>query len=386
MAYTSHRDRVVMALNHEEADRVPRDLAQGPATGINATAYSRLVDHIGIGEETTHLTVDRRGLTATPSETVLERFDIDFRSLAPGTPDAGPDEDVDEDSFRDEWGVMWARPQGGHFITRTGPFQQRELTSAEMSRYRWPVPRDPGRIRGLREQALRLRTTTDYAIVLRLPYAIVRECQRVRGFGEWLEDLLLLPILAEELMEHCLDVSAGIAEYVLQEVGDLVDVVSFPDDMGFQDRPYVRPELYREMIKPYHRRLVEAIKSNTEAKVVMHSDGSVYPIIPDFIEIGVDALNPVQVSAKDMDSQRLKAEFGEDMCFWGGIDTHRVLPTGTPEAVRGEVKTRIADLAPGGGYVLASVHNIQAEVPPENIVAMFDSAEEYGQYPVSTRD
>jgi uroporphyrinogen decarboxylase len=165
-----------------------------------------------------------------------------------------------------------------------------------------------------------------------------------------------------------------------------VDVVSFPDDMGFQDRPYVRPELYREMIKPYHRRLVEAIKSNTEAKVVMHSDGSVYPIIPDFIEIGVDALNPVQVSAKDMDSQRLKSEFGKHMCFWGGIDTHRVLPTGTPEAVRGEVKTRIADLAPGGGYVLASVHNIQAEVPPENIVAMFDSAEEYGQYPVSTRD
>ncbi len=159
-----------------------------------------------------------------------------------------------------------------------------------------------------------------------------------------------------------------------------MDVVCFPDDMGFQDRPYVRPELYRKMIKPYHRRIVETIKRKTDAKVLMHTDGSVYPLIPDFIEIGVDILNPVQVSARDMDSRRLKAEFGADMSFWGGIDTHRVLPTGTPEDVRNEVKKRIADLAPGGGYVLGSVHHILAEVPPENVVVMFDAALEYGSY------
>ena len=186
-------------------------------------------------------------------------------------------------------------------------------------------------------------------------------------------------------MEYSLTVSAGIAEFVLDEVGDYVDVVSFPEDLGFQDRPFMRPELYRAKVKPYHRRLVEAIKSKTRAKVLIHSDGAVYRLIGDLIDIGVDALNPVQVSARDMDSARLKAEFGANMSFWGGIDTHHVLPAGTPEDVREEVKTRIGDLARGGGYVVGPVHNIQAEVPAENIVAMYDSALEYGYYGTSPR-
>jgi uroporphyrinogen decarboxylase len=142
----------------------------------------------------------------------------------------------------------------------------------------------------------------------------------------------------------------------------------------------MRPEVYREKVKPYHRRLVESIKSKTDAKVFMHSDGSVYALIPDFIDIGVEVLNPVQVSATGMDSARLKTEFGDDLSFWGAIDTQEVLPRGTPEDVRNEVKRRIGDLAPGGGYVMGSVHNMQADVPPENVIAMFDSALEYGRY------
>jgi uroporphyrinogen decarboxylase len=201
----------------------------------------------------------------------------------------------------------------------------------------------------------------------------------MRGFGEWMEDLVLDPAMAEALMEHCTGVSVEIAEFILEEVGDYIDVALFQDDLGFQDRSYMRPELYREKVKPYHRRLVEATKSKTGAKVLMHSDGSVYSLIPDLIEIGVDALNPVQVSAKEMDAGRLKAEFGKDLSFWGGIDTHQVLPWGTPDDVRIDVKARIDALASNGGYVVASVHNIQAEVPPENIVAMFDAALEYGQ-------
>jgi uroporphyrinogen decarboxylase len=281
----------------------------------------------------------------------------------------------------DEWGVFWSKPEeGGHFIFRDGPFQKKDPTLAEVEAHPWPNPKDPERVKGLREQAQKLRNETDYAIVLRLPYGTVYDCQKIRGFAQFLEDLVINPALAEALMEHSLMVEMGIVELALEAIGEYVDVVCFPDDLGFQDRPYVRPELYRKMIKPYHRRTVETIRSNTKAKVLMHTDGAVYPLIPDFIDIGVDILNPVQISAKDMEARRLKTEFGADISFWGGIDTHRVLPTGTPAEVRNEVKERIEDFAPGGGFVLGSVHNILAEVPAENVVVMFDSALEYGNY------
>ena len=374
MSTLKHRDRVAMSLAHQEPDRVPLDLGQGPSTGIHATAYTRLIKLLGLEAESGPAQVDRRSNMATPPEALLERFDIDFRRLSLGSPTVNAEQVLSDSAFRDEWGVVWKRPEGGHYINTTGPLQTGEPTLADVERYEWPEPRDPGRTRGLLDKARNLREKTDFAVVLNLPYSIVRECQRVRGFTEWLEDLLVNPALAEACMEHSLMVSAGIATYVLEEVGDYVDVVSFPDDLGFQDRPYVRPETYRNMIKPYHRRLVEAIKSKTRAKVLIHSDGAVYPIIADLIEAGIDGLNPVQVSARGMDSHRLKQEFGADLVFWGGIDTHRILPTGTPEDVRGEVRKRIEHLAPSGGYVLASVHNIQAEVPPENIVAMFDGA------------
>jgi uroporphyrinogen decarboxylase len=144
--------------------------------------------------------------------------------------------------------------------------------------------------------------------------------------------------------------------------------------MAFQDGPMMSMDLYRKMIKPYHRRLFGYIKSRTPAKILYHTCGSVAHLIPDIIEMGVDALNPVQVSAKGMDTRALKREFGRDLSFWGAVDTQRVLPFGTPEEVAAEVRRRIGDLGAGGGYVLCAVHNIQADVPPENICAMYDSA------------
>ena len=377
MAGMTHVERVLAALNHEEPDRVPRDLGQGVATGINAKAYARLIDYLGIEAQDGDSMFEPHGQVAFPSEAVLRRFDIDCRMLDIPR----PSDDLDENSYRDEWGVLWVRPEGGHFIFVKGPFTDEEPTLAQLDKYPWPDPRHPARIEGLKERAIELRENTDYAIFLRLPYATVWDCWRLRGFSQYFEDLAVNPVLAEALMEHALMVEAGIAEFVLEEVGDYVDVVAFPDDLGSTDRPFVSPEMYRKMIKPFHRRMVEAIKGKTDAKVVMHNDGAIYPLIPDIIDIGVDCLNPVQVSAKGMETDRLKAEFGAVLSFWGAIDTRYALPWGTPDDVREEVRKRIGDLAPSGGYVLGSVHNMQAEVPPENVVAMFDAAEEYGQYP-----
>ena len=154
------------------------------------------------------------------------------------------------------------------------------------------------------------------------------------------------------------------------------------DDLGGENAPLISPDLYREMVKPAQKKLWQFIKDNTEAQLFQHTCGNVYSLIPDLIEIGVDILNPVQVAAKDMDSKRLKEEFGDRLTFWGAIDTQRVLPYGSPEDVETEVKKRIADMAPGGGYVLTAVHNIQAGVSPENICMMYDAAKKYGKYPI----
>ena len=378
MAELTHRQRVATALSHQEPDRVPIDF--GGRSLINTRAYSRLAKHLGLDDE-----VRRAGLrdpsdTIVPCEELMDRFGSDFRRVPLSPPDYRTQEQLDERTRRNEWGVTSIRPEDGHYLPEMGPFQKELPTVADMDRHPWPDFRDPERVRGLGERAQKLHEETDYAVMLALNYGVVRECQRMRGFGEWMEDLLLNPAIADALMDRVTDVSVGIAQLALEQAGPHVDVVNFPDDMGFQDRSYVRQEVYRQRIKPYHRRLVEAIKSRTDAKVLMHSDGSVYDLIPDFIDIGVDALNPVQVSAKDMGSARLKAEFGDHLSVWGAIDTQGALPFGSTDDVVAEVRTRIGDLAPGGGYVLGSVHNILAEVSPENIVAMFEAALEHGRY------
>jgi uroporphyrinogen decarboxylase len=172
---------------------------------------------------------------------------------------------------------------------------------------------------------------------------------------------------------------------MLKAGGDLIDVVATGEDIGFQNGPIVSPELYRELLKPRHMRWFNLVKKHTNAFVHLHSCGSIYKLLPDIIELGVDIINPVQVSARDMDSSILGQEYGDRLSFWGGIDTQRVLPRGTTAEVRAEVKRRISDLAPGGGYVLISVHNIQPDVPLENILAMYDAAKEYGTYPIKAQ-
>jgi uroporphyrinogen decarboxylase len=248
-----------------------------------------------------------------------------------------------------------------------------------VEKFAWPDPLDPGRFRTLRSQAQAHGARTDAAIILVLGVGPVHQIQFMRGYAGSLEDLIVAPDFVQAFMERYVDFWIRLTERALQEAGDLVDLVMFGDDLGTQRGPVMSPALYRRLIKPHHARMVQAVKRFNKP-VLLHSCGSVAAFIPDLMEAGFDALHPIQVSAKDMDTAALKREFGRDISFWGGVDTQRVLPLGTPQEVRAEVRRRIADLGPGGGYVLGAVHNIQAEVPAENILAMFEAAREFGRY------
>ncbi len=229
----------------------------------------------------------------------------------------------------------------------------------------------------MRERVRKLHEETDRVVILNLLNGPVHQSQFMRGYAEWLEDLLLRPEFVTALSERFTDWWVEINTRILEEVKDFIDLVSYGDDIGTQHSPLMRPELYRKLIKLYHQRLAGTIKRFGKP-IIYHSCGSVFNLIPDLLDVGIDALNPIQVAADGMNTKGLKQEYGRDLTFWGGIDTQHVLPCGTPAAVREEVRRRIEDLIEAGGYVLSAVHNIQPEVPPQNLVAMFEGAIEYG--------
>jgi uroporphyrinogen decarboxylase len=374
----THRERVLKALKHQTPDRVPVDLAGTFASTITLKGYERLRRHLGIQKET--IVMSRRSQTAQPHEEVLQHFDIDTRGIQPRGPAGWEDKVFPDGSYQDEWGVIRSRPpEGGHFYVSGSPFAG-DPTLPDLQQHRWPDPYDPGYVEGLAEESRRLHQQTDFAVILNFPVGIVHQAQFLRGYEAWLTDLILNPAFAESLMDRLLEIYLIIGERMIAATGGHFDIIFYGDDVAFQNGPMMSLDLYRKMIKPRHQQLFAHLKAKAQAPLLFHSCGSVYSLMEDLIEIGVDCINPVQVSAKDMDAKRLKKEFGDRMAFWGGIDTHKVLPFGTPDDVRAEVKGRIEDLAPGGGYVLNSVHNLQPEVPPENIVAMFEAAKEFGRY------
>ncbi|OGO57827.1 MAG: hypothetical protein A2Z32_01995 [Chloroflexi bacterium RBG_16_69_14] len=232
----------------------------------------------------------------------------------------------------------------------------------------------------MREQAIALRRDTDYALVgtANLGGGIFEQACRMTGMESFMMTMLTDRPAAERLLDGITDHYIEGAERYLEAVGEFLDVYQYGDDVATQETWMISPDAYASLIKPRQRRLFDAIKSMTEAKLFYHGCGAVFDLIPHLIEIGVDVLNPVQVSARGMDSKRLKATYGQDIVFWGGgVDTQHVLPFGSPDDVRAEVTRRISDFSPDGGFVFAAVHNIQAFVPPENIVTAFDTARRY---------
>ena len=371
MAQMTHRERVVAALSHREPDRVPIDLASTIDSSIVIEGYERLKQALGIEGE--NVLSNRMMRVVHVDERILEALDVDARGVFPGGP---PDVILGEDRYRDEWGVERVRPLGSYYYDELDFPLAGEITVGDIARYPWPDPHHPARTQGLKQRAQEIHQA-GYAAVLNVPSAFVHKSQYLRGFEDWFVDFAGDHRLLEALFDAILEVTLPICEDLLREVGSEVDVLLASDDLGIQRGLMISPAVYREVIKPRQRRYFQLMHDLSPAKVLFHTCGSVVDILDDLVEIGVDALHPVQVSAKGMEPAELKRKWGDKLAFWGAIDTHHTLCHGTVEDVRSEVEQRIEELGRGGGYVLGAVHNLQPDVPAENILAMYRHARAY---------
>jgi len=267
---------------------------------------------------------------------------------------------------------------GGLYYDSFGEPLGGEVDAATIDAFAWPDASDPGRYVGMVEAARQIALVEGRAVFVgSICGGLSEGLFKMRGFEDGYMDLAAEPERARQVMEKILEIKLAYWDRALHELGDLVDVVGEADDLGGQDRTLFSPATYRSIVKPLQRELFSFIRARTSARIFLHSCGAVRDLIPDLIEIGVDILNPVQVSAAGMDGAELKREFGRDLVFWGGgVDTQRVLGGGTPAEVRAEVLRRVDDLRAGGGFVFAAVHNIQPNVPAENILAMWAALKE----------
>lgn len=381
----SPRERLLKAINHEVPDRVPIDLG-GNQTGIHRFAYESLLSHLGIRDDVAIM--DAVQQLAKPCEALLQRFHVDTRYIAAQGPDSfkGGIEKNRRDGrlwhdLRDEFGVVWSMPDDHPYYMDISHHPLANATISDIAKYPFPKGDDPTRFRGLRERTLKLRNETNYAVITGICGVVYEVCWYMRGLERWFMDLVTDPEFCGALIDQTLKFWLDWMRLFLDEVGDLIDVIMIGDDLAGQKGPLFRPDVYRAIVKPRQKQLAQYIRSRTKAKVWYHTCGACIPYIPELIDNGVDILNPVQISAKDMDPVALKKQFGKSIVFWGGaIDAQHVLPSASPEKVREDVRRNMAALMPGGGFVFNNCHNIQAGVPPENIVALFDTGYEAGFY------
>jgi uroporphyrinogen decarboxylase len=379
------RERLQTALKHEEPDRVPLDLG-GFQTGIHLKAYQSLIRYLGFDEELRVL--DPVQQLAIPSERILERFHIDVRYVHAGAPRNFPC-GISRNHRRgrlwhdlaDEFGVVWSMPDDQGLYMDISYHPLAAATLEDIERYPFPKGGDPTRFEGLRGRALDIRNNTSYALSSGICGVTYELCWYMRGMEQWFLDIVQNPAVCEALLDRTSQFWVDWMTGFLGEVGDLLDVIMIGDDLAGQNGPMFSPGFYRSVVKPRQRRVVDVIRKMTDAGIWYHTCGSCRQFIPDLIDNGINILNPIQTSARDMEAEALKKEFGSRIAFWGGgIDAQHVLPYATPAQVRGEVEKSLRIFKPGGGYVFCNCHNIQPEVPPENVVALYDAALEFGSY------
>lgn len=380
------RERLLAALAHQEPDRVPHDLGSTQVTGIHVIAYHRLRQVLGLPPVEAQICDYIQGL-ALPDTDVIEHLGVDVRGLFPLNShnwQVVEEEDGEYWSYHDEWGITHRkpRPDGLYYSLWKVPLDQPELTIQDIARHPWPRLDDPQRIAGLRQLAATYRAA-GYAVVLKDPFAGIFEmAQRIVGMENLLVMMGLNKALAATLFDKLVELKLSFWEMALPELADVVDVISQADDYGTQASQIISPRMFREQLKPRWKIIFDRLRILApNSRRFFHSCGNVRPLLPDYIELGVEILNPVHVRAKNMEPDALKRDFGDVLTFWGGgVDTQGVLPNGTPQEVKDDVRRNIEALAPGGGFVFNTVHNIQADVPVENLLAMYEALAEYGIY------
>ena len=380
------RERLLTTLNHHEPDRVPFDLGSTQVTGIHVVAYRGLRTFLGLPPIEPRI-CDSIQQLALPDDDIIEQLSVDIRGLFPLNSHNWKIVNVQMGEtwdYTDEWGITHQRliPDGLYYSAVRHPLDRPDLSCDEIRAYPWPNTADPQRIAGLRDQALAYREKGKAVMIKGVLAGIFEMSQRIRGMERLLTDMATDELLSCAIFDKMLELTLAFWEMALPQLADVLDVISIGDDYGTQISQIISPRMFRNLIKPRQKVLFQRIKQLApHTSLFLHSCGNVLPLLPDFIELGVDILNPVQVRATGMDPVALKRDFGTDIVFWGGgVDTQDVLPHGTPEEVKEDVRRNIEVLAPGGGFVFNTVHNIQADVPPGNIMAMWEVLQQYGVY------
>ena len=381
------RERLLTTLQHREPDRVPNDLGGTDVTSICRGAYVDLMRYLGRDPGSIEIVNMVEQLPALDESFLDEVIVADTRQIREQGGSIWKlkiEEDERYFNFVNEWMIGLRMPkEDGHYFDLVD-FPMKEPSREMLEAFPWPDPSDPLRWEGLDIAAKSLYENTSHALVVGCIFGggVFEFPQYLRGMEQFLMDLLAHPDFADDLMDRITEILIEANSQMLDKIGPYIQVISVCDDLATQRGPMISPELYRKRIKPRQKRLIEAIKSKTDAFVLYHACGATWEFLPDLIDIGVDIFNPVQVSAEGMgDTVELKRQFGKDLSFWGGVcDTQHVLPFGTPDEIRQETISRLDDLMPGGGFVVAPIHNIQDNTPPENIMAMYEAVHENGIY------
>ena len=408
------RERIQCSLSHREPDRVPRDLSATTSSGISAIAYNALIRRLPLSCPDAHI-FDVVQQLALPVDAMLDRFRIDAIDIGRAyntNPEAWQPFTLHNGSaaFHPKWfnpvrladgsyeghakgrPIAIMPPSATYFDQACHPYADGYPDNFDnldehmalvqwkaFTRAPWDHADDPAFWQDLRARALALRASTDRALVLGCGCNLFEWGAYLRRLDNFLCDLLLEPDTVERLLDELMKRHMSTLEKVCAAVGDVVDIVRFGDDLGMDTGPFMQPEIYRRLFKPRQAQLCACAHKHSKMKTFLHSCGSIYKLLPDLIEAGFDIINPVQISARDMEPGRLKREFGRDITFWGGgCDTRRILNMATPPQVRDHVRRMIDIFAPGGGFVFAAIHNIMPDVPPDNIIAMFGAIDEHG--------
>jgi uroporphyrinogen decarboxylase len=406
------RERLLAAINHKEPDRVAIDLGSTPSSGISAAAYGNLKKALGISSGHTRI-YDVVQQLAQPEDMILDRFGVDVVDIgrAFNTADSDwyditlfngntaqyptwfkPHQEADGSwtAFAADGTPIAKMPANAAFYDqlcfpyldgypenfRDLPDAMKKVLWAALVHSPWDNAARPDFWEQLRKKTLALRQQTDRALMVVCGCNLFEWGTFLRRMDNFLMDIYTEPRQVEVLLDALMEQHIATLEKVCRAVGDIVDILRFGDDLGMDSGPFMSPEIYRRLFKPRHKQLCDFVKKNSRMKTFLHSCGSIYAILPDMIEAGYDIINPVQTNCIDMDPVRLKKEFGSDITFWGGgCDTRTILNNAAPQQVKDHVKERLEIFAPGGGFVFNTVHNILPEVPPENIVAMFEAVD-----------